>query len=111
MNFAAQPDVVGNARALMPSSLSPRYKQIVVVGVGKPERVDDNDEIPSGVLGGFIALSSPEGCANEGRSGQHDGGTWVVECGCCGSMPSEPVPSELHCSTRQYCGHGVAIFA
>jgi hypothetical protein len=38
---------------LMPSSSSPRYKQIVIVGIGKPER-DDNVEISSGVLGGFI---------------------------------------------------------
>jgi hypothetical protein len=46
---------------LMPSSSSPRHKQIVVVGVGKLER-DDNVEIPSGVLGGFIALSSHHRC-------------------------------------------------
>jgi hypothetical protein len=59
---------------LMPSLSSPRYKQIVVVGVGKPER-DADVEIPSGVLGGFIALSTPEGRVDEGRSGQHDGGT------------------------------------
>jgi hypothetical protein len=59
---------------LMPSSLSPRYKQIVVVGIGKPER-DDNIEIPSGVLGGFIASSSPESRVDERQSGRHDGGT------------------------------------
>jgi hypothetical protein len=48
--------------------------QIVVVGVGEPER-DDDVEIPSGVLGGFIASSSPKGCVDEERSGRHDGGT------------------------------------
>ncbi len=83
---------------LMPSSSSPRYKQIFVVGVSEPER-DADVEIPSGVLSGFIASSTPEGRVDEGRSGRHDGGTWVMECGCCGSMPS-PVPSELYCSTR-----------
>jgi hypothetical protein len=48
--------------------------QIVFVGVGEPER-DDDVEIPSGVLGGFIASSSPKGCVDEERSGRHDGGT------------------------------------
>jgi hypothetical protein len=48
--------------------------QIVVVGVGKPES-DDDIEIPTGILGGFIASLSPEGCVDEGRSGRHDGGT------------------------------------
>jgi hypothetical protein len=64
VTFATQPDVVDDARRrpttpvpLMPSSSSPRHKQIVVIGVGKLER-DDNVEIPSGVLGGFIASSS-----------------------------------------------------
>jgi hypothetical protein len=49
---------------LMQSSSSPRYKQIVVVGVGEPER-DDDVEIPSGVLGSgrekLIALIALEG--------------------------------------------------
>jgi hypothetical protein len=41
---------------LMPSSSSPRYKQIVVIGIGEPERNNDV-KIPSGVLGSFIASS------------------------------------------------------
>jgi hypothetical protein len=59
---------------LMQSSSSPQYKQIVIVGLGKPER-DDDVEIPSGILDGVIALLSPEGRVDEGRSGRHDGGT------------------------------------
>jgi len=59
---------------LMPSSSSPRCKQIVVVGVGEPER-DADVKIPSGALGGFIASSTPKGHVDEGRSGRHDGGT------------------------------------
>ena len=59
---------------LMQSSSSPRYLQIVIVGLGKPER-DDDVEIPSGILGGVIALLSPEGRVDEGGSGRHDGGT------------------------------------
>jgi hypothetical protein len=70
----------------MQSSSSPRYKQIVVVGVGEPER-DDDVEIPSSVLGGVIASSSPEGRVDEGHMSD---GVWLL-----GSMPSEPVPSEL----------------
>jgi hypothetical protein len=59
---------------LMTSSSSPRYKQIVVIGVGEPERYA-NVEILSGVLGGFTASSTPEGRVDEGRSGRHDGST------------------------------------
>ncbi len=58
----------------MPSSSSPRYKKIVVLGIGELERHDDV-KIPSGVIGGFIASSLPEGRVDEGRSGRHDGGT------------------------------------
>jgi hypothetical protein len=58
----------------MPSSLLPRYKQIVLIGIGEPER-DDDVKIPSRVLGGFIASLSPEGCVDEGRNGRHDSGT------------------------------------
>jgi hypothetical protein len=59
---------------LMQSSSSLQYKQIVNIGLGKPER-NDNVEIPSGILDGVIALLSPEGRVDEGRSGRHDGGT------------------------------------
>jgi hypothetical protein len=56
------------------STAADDHLQIVVIGVGKPER-DDDVEIPSGVLGGFIASSSPEGGFDERRIGRHDGGT------------------------------------
>ncbi len=50
---------------LMPSLLSPRHKQIVVVVVGEPE-CDNNVEISSGILGGFIASFLLEGRVDEG---------------------------------------------
>jgi len=85
VTFATQPDVVDDARRrpttpvpLMPSSLSPWHKQIVVIGVGKLER-DDNVEIFVRRSRRFhrivIASSSPEGLIDEGRNGRHDSST------------------------------------